>query len=148
MLPKPLSAIVILCEKILNEDNIVSAIRIIDTFFIPPPRDGGPPENAVLMHMLAVCKFSPDDDSTHLITLRLRRPDGTENDIDFGKPFEASLADLKPRIPGVPPAINLMAPVGVKATHMGLHRVILFVDGEEVAAALFTLLPAPEQATA
>ena len=78
------------------------------------------------------------------MTFRLRRPDGTEKDVDFGSPLEPSLADIKPTIEGAPRGVNIIAPWGVKATHMGLHRVALFVDGEEAAFTYFTLAPAPQ----
>ena len=98
------------------------------------------------MNVLAMCKFAHDDESEHLIVLRLTRPDGTETDVDFGKPIVFSLATLPPlKAPGVPRGANLIGPWGVKATNMGLHRLTLLVDGEESAYTFFTLAPLPDQ---
>jgi hypothetical protein len=146
--PKPLSASLILCEKILNEaDRVLSAIRIADLFYIHSVPDVSPENQAVMVNILVMCKFPTDDNSTHVVTLRLARPDGTEKDVDFGQPLEFSLASIVPVPPGSPRGFNVIGPWGVKATHMGLHRLRLLVDGEEVAHVVFTLARQPVQTT-
>jgi hypothetical protein len=144
MLPKPLSAIIILCEKVMQEkDDLVSTIRIADLFYVPLLPDVPIEKHAVLMQVLVMCKFRHDDESTHSIGLRLTRPDGTQKDVAFweptGHPLEFSLAELIPKVPEAPRGLNLIAPWGVKATHMGLHRLDLLIDGEDSASVFFTL---------
>src|SRR5580700_7769613 len=101
--PPPLSAFIVLCERVLNEtDSIVSAIRIADVLAVHVPPGANPESHAVIAHVLAMCKFSYDDESTRVIALRLRRPDGTEKDVDFGRPLETKLKDIKTTITAVP----------------------------------------------
>lgn len=140
----PLGATLILCEKILNEaDGVISAIRMVDLFYIAKVPAVPPEQHAAVMTVFVSCKFPSDDVSTHVVSLKLTRPDGTVKDVDFGMPLEVSLADIPVKVPGAPRAFNIVAPWGVKATHMGLHRLTLFVDGEERTAAVFTLAPQP-----
>jgi hypothetical protein len=143
---KPLSACVILCEKILNEEGILSAIRFADLFYIHPRPDITPEQQVVGMQLLVTCKFPSHDDTKHSIALKLVRPDGSETDVDLGRPLEFSLADIPLKSLGATRGINVIVPAwGVKATHMGAHRLILFVDGEEAASAAFTLALLPAQ---
>ena len=40
-----------------------------------------------------------------------------------------------------PTGVNLTAQLSLKATHMGTHRIIAMIDGEEEGLAPFTLQP-------
>jgi hypothetical protein len=140
----PLACTLLLCEKVLNEaDGVISTVRLIEMFFVPETSTP-PDQSVVLMQVFINCKFPPGDDSKHAISLRLTRPDGSEKDVDFGMPMEVSLAEIPVKIPLAPKAFNFILPWGVKATHMGVHRVTLFVDGKENVSAIFTLVrPVP-----
>jgi hypothetical protein len=143
-MPKPLSAIILICEKALHEaDEVISAIRIADAFYVPPPLPGIPIESHhVMMNLIIMCKFKPDDESKHSLTLLLRRPNGTEKNVDFGKPIEVSLSEIDIKVPGSPRGFNFICmPWGVKAICMGVHQVVLSIDGEEVTSTFFTLAP-------
>jgi hypothetical protein len=135
----PLACTLLLCERVLNEaDGVISAVRLAELFFVPEVL-GAPDQAVVLMHVFINCKFPPEDNSKHAISLRLTRPDGSEKDVDFGMPMEVSLAEIPIKIPLVPKAFNFILPWGVKATHMGIHRATLFVDGKETVSTIFTL---------
>lgn len=141
---KPLAAVILVCEKVLNEkDGVLSVIRIPDLFYVHSPPDLAPENQAVLMTVLIMCKFPHDDESTHSVLCRLKRPDGTEKDVDFGVPLEFPLKDNKEGPTTSPRGFNLIASWGVKPTHTGLHELILLVDGNEISSAFFTLLPLP-----
>ena len=143
---EPLATTLILSEKVLNEaDGVLSAIRMADLYYVPRLPSVLAENQVVLMTVLIGCRFPPDDMSKHSLSLRLTRPDGTEKDVDFGTPLEVSLAEIPIKVPGAPRAFNVVSPWGVKATHMGLHRLTLFVDGNEATKALFTLAPAPAE---
>jgi hypothetical protein len=138
---KLLSARVLLCEKVLFEfDNVISVIRLVDLFFVPPD----PSDFAVLMQVLVMCSFEHDDESDHVIHLSLKRPDGSEKTIEFPNGMEFSFEGQPTQYPGVPKGYSFAASWGVKATHMGLHEIIMTIDGDRVASTFFSLTPTPQ----
>src|SRR6266478_5219642 len=144
--PKPLSATLLLCEKILNEDGVFSIIRIGDLYYVPSVPDIPPEKQVVLMNLLIMCTFEADDQCEHLITLRLKRPDGSEKYVELEKPLTVDLGKLPPKFPDVPRKINFIAaPWGVKPTHMGVHCLILAVDGQDYTSTFFTLARPPAE---
>jgi hypothetical protein len=65
----PLACTLLLCEKVLNEaDGIISAVRLVHLFLVPEV-PAPPDQTVVLMHVFINCKFPPEDDSKHAISL-------------------------------------------------------------------------------
>ena len=143
-MPKPLSASLIICERALQEkDDVISAIRIVDLFLVALVPDIPPDKQAVSMTLVVSCQFANDDESTHSLAIRLLRPDGSDKEVELEKPLEINLASFPLRTPDSTRGIQLVAPWGVKPTHMGRHRVSLLIDGEVVASRWFILAPRP-----
>jgi hypothetical protein len=141
-MPKSLISITaIICEKILVErDRVLSAIRIVDLFFVDMAT-GVPPEKvAALLSLLVSTKFSEADDQLHSIEIKLLRPDGEIQTLvePHVPPIDRS------RYPGVPTGFNLHAEVAVSARQLGLHAFIIYIDGEEAVRTTFTLLTREE----
>jgi hypothetical protein len=77
-MPKSLISITaIICEKILVErDRVLSAIRIVDLFFVDMATGVPPDKVAAMLSLLVSTKFSGADDQLHSIEIKLLRPDG------------------------------------------------------------------------
>jgi hypothetical protein len=133
-----LSAYALICEKALVEqDGVVSAVRIIDVFTVPNPddlpRDIPPP--IVIINVLASIRVTPDDDGSHAVELKMIRPEGEEARIGVveGIPFPKS------RYPEFPKNVMFIAQIGVIVKKLGFHDMIVFCDGNEVARTGFIL---------
>jgi hypothetical protein len=133
-----LSAYALICEKALVEqDGVVSAVRIIDVFTVPNledlPKDTPPP--AVVINVLASIRVTPDDDGSHAVELKMIRPEGEEVSIGItgGSQFPTS------RYPGFPKNVMFLAQIGVIVKKLGFHDMIVFCDGNEVARTGFIL---------
>jgi hypothetical protein len=138
-LPKGfVAAFVIICEKILVEkDEMQSAIRIADIFqFQRLPGVVGEP--IIPINVLVQVRFLPTADPTHTLELRLIRPDGEMKTV--GPPVTQA---MHPKFPDVSIGYNFGAVFGVIARLSGIHYVVLFLDGQEVARAPFSLIERP-----
>jgi hypothetical protein len=138
---EPLTTSLIICEKVLNEvDTVLSAIRIADTYLVPEIKGVPTDRQVVYMSLLVALKFPTSDDSVHTFGLMLTRPDGSETKVDLGMPMQFDLKEIpQVKVKDAPHAINVVSTMGVKATHMGVHWLKLFVDDKEVAASIFRL---------
>ena len=133
-----ISATLLCCEKILNEEDVFSAIRLSEVFVCPPLPPGVLPERAfVEVHILAMAKFNIEDEGTHTAELFLIRPDGET--IPLGIQMKSDLSTLTPKIPVAPRGLTILAQFAVLQKQMGVHYFILKVDKEEVARCVFTL---------
>jgi len=144
------NAFVLTCEKVLFEkDDVISLIRLVDVFYAP--RGKVQPTNtvencpAIGMAVVAAVKFDPTaaDGTKHQFSLKLVRPSGEEKDILQG-PAEFELT-TSPKHPMAPVGFNgLFSPVMVVPKQLGQHRLIAFIDGQEVCQTIFTLAEVEE----
>ena len=143
-----ISASVIVCERVLREeDKVQSAIRIADVWFVPKPLEGVPKElhPAIQIQALAVVRVYPGTDGTgHLLRMRLIKPSGES--ADLGDPYEP---DFTQNIPAAPGGITIQAQIGIKAMSPkahGTYYICLLLDEQEIARAPVTLVPVPDEA--
>jgi hypothetical protein len=76
---KPFVQAALLCEQVLKEGEIVSAIRIVDTFTLDLPTDLGPNVVPSIELNLIVALKSGDVKGPYEIAVVLRQPDGKVN---------------------------------------------------------------------
>ncbi len=134
----PISTIILVCANVLNEvDGVLSAIRIVDVFVTEPQPEIPVDKQAVLMRVLVMCKFMPEDSGEHVLELHLIRPDGSVSQV--GSPFKGSCAPSS-KYEATPGGINLVAEIGVVPKQMGTHYFAVMVDGKERGRAPVTLV--------
>lgn len=130
-----ISVYAIVCERALQEqDGVVSAIRIVDVFYVEPVPDIPVEKRAIGITILASGRVAPEDDSEHTLEFFLVRPDGESTRLG-----EPSTGRYKSKVPGAPGGFNAILQIGVIPRVMGLHHVRVMLDGVEVARAVFTL---------
>jgi hypothetical protein len=135
MAERPLLAAAFLCEKVLLEkDEVVSAIRIVDTLFVSIPSNLPTDPKPVIQVTALVCfkKASPGVEAEkHQAGLRLHLPSGKEqppSTMDFTfKPDEVAGANL---------IVNMSLP----AQEFGKYWLDVAVDGEPMTRIPFRLL--------
>ncbi len=143
--PYLISASIFVCERILHEaDGVVSAIRIVDIFYVPEPPPSMP-ENAlplVQAYGCAILKSVAGHNEEHSIQLKMINTIGEITVV--GEPVKTrigSTAGLE-KVPGGA-TINAQLNIGVK--RLGTCYLCVEVDGEEVTRAPFTLLRLAEK---
>ena len=132
------SAYVFTCENVLLEqDQVISAIRIVDLFWVADPLPEIPVENTVVKAFFAgSIRFKPGvQDIECTVQFKLIRPNGEVSPV--GPPQTVKVG---PTIGGAPAALAHIVPAGVSPRVMGVHYVVLMVDEREVARWAFTLL--------
>jgi hypothetical protein len=103
--PKPLVALACVCERVLVEtDNVVSLIRVVDTFTLPLPLNRPMPGATLTSLIVVVALKSGDVVSEHDVGLRLRDPEGHDH------PVQKWTMDFRGGEQGVNLAINLAIP--------------------------------------
>ncbi|HVW85724.1 MAG TPA: hypothetical protein VHB50_13640 [Bryobacteraceae bacterium] len=128
----------LVCERVLTEqDSVVSAIRIVDVFWVgDPPADVPVERTAVIMNMLAMGRFKPGaPGAKHSMQFKLIRPNGEESPL-----LDAAEIMIEPKVDGAPAAFTHAISVGVIPRVMGVHYAAFVLDGIEVARSSFTLL--------
>lgn len=135
---KLISAFVLICEKLLTEqDRVFSAIRIaeryrfaIDEQMLPESR---PP---IVLSALAMLKgeMISETPETHALTYELIRPDGELQQI--AEPYEVKITH-----DGESPHYSVIAPITllVVPRQLGTHYIVWKADGREIARCLFIL---------
>jgi hypothetical protein len=104
------------CERVLHErDGVLSAIRIVDRFFVPlagdqPAGFSAPPFPGIQAVLLVVLKAGRAE-GTHPIHIQLERPDGLRQDV-------ASVDVLFERDDR---GVNIALPIGFQPEQQGLH---------------------------
>jgi hypothetical protein len=132
------SAYAVVCEKSLTEkDNVVTLVRVVEVFFIPPEMVGKPDSPPVLMTVYLNIRVTHDDEDPHTVALDLVRPDGETVPI----PISGDAIVLKGKYPGLHRSMNATGHVGVFPKQAGEHYFAVNFDGKEVARVYFTLLP-------
>lgn len=136
-----LSLNVLICEKLLVEqDNVISAIRIVEVFNIPVNPEVPLDRQGPSMVILASGKVPPDDESEHWVELFLVRPNGESSAIG---------ESLRSVFPGqaqsdFPRGFTIGFHLVVLAKQMGTHYIVVNFDGEEVRRVPFILQPAQQ----
>jgi hypothetical protein len=124
-----------ICEKVLHEqDGVLSAIRIVDLFYVDTATATDIPPERRAIKMAVVFRVRIADQEEHTVKLSLMRPNGQMASIVETPPTRA-----ESRIPEVAAGINGTAEIAVLAREMGTHYFILYCDGIEVARTIFTL---------
>lgn len=140
---QPIYSSLVLCEKVLQEsDGVVSAVRIVDIFYVSQTGIEVPPEHrAVLMQMFFQAKFPATAavGEEHAVELILERPNG-----ESGNVATSDAVRLVPSKVDGPKGISVVARFGVIPRQMGTHYLVILLDGKEVQRAPFTLAEAPE----
>jgi hypothetical protein len=132
---KPHLAAAVLCERVLVEkDEVVSAIRIVDSFqiLIPANMPAGTKPAIELTALLSFKKATGDRAEKHQATLVLRGPSGQMSihapSLDFYfKPDPVASA-------------NLIVNINLPASEYGTFEIDVSVDGEKVTTMPFRLL--------
>lgn len=148
--PKPQVAAAFVCEKILQEDKVVSAIRIVDTFRrvmrVVGPQGNDKPLNiqpsqvfdasggALDMSVLLILRAGPDVRGRHEVTIIGRNPEGKENVIPGG-PY---LVDYKLNDPTETAQfkVRIFMPGNAKS---GIYWLDVTWDGEPLTSIPFKL---------
>ncbi len=138
-MPKPIAGKIIICERILREDDgVLSVIRMYDLYRLSPFDSTTPPEKRQIpIKALAMVRFAADDTEEHTLEIGLISP---------GQP-EASFYKLPEKIKSVP---NANIPFGMDINMSGdllpttgTHFLIMRVDDQEFCRTAITVLPPP-----
>lgn len=125
---KPLVAVACLCEKVLREeDGVLSAIRVVDTYFIPQTAPAG----AAVSLTALICLKSGDVEGKSEISFRLTAPDGKE----VGAPPTYPIL-LEGREHGA----NLIVQLGLPAANLGHYMLDVLWNGEPLVGIPFKLV--------
>jgi hypothetical protein len=138
MAERPLLAAAFLCERVLQEkDDVLTAIRIIDTLYVSIPPNL-PPEAKPVIQITALLGFKKASPSSeiekHQATVRLRSP--------LGKEIPENSRDLFFQ-PGDIAGANLILNINMEVEEFGLFWLDVSVDGELVTRIPFRLLEKP-----
>jgi hypothetical protein len=133
--PKPLLTAALTCERLLHEkDEVVSAIRIVDTFVVPPPPPDVPPDSVAAVRLAILIAFKSGDASgQYSVSLVVRKPDGQS------EVLTEQAIDLRGGNHGVNLNIEFMFAV----RDMGLYWIDVLLDGERVTSMPVTLKRPP-----
>jgi len=136
---KPYLAAAFFCEKILYEkDDVLSAVRLVDTFFVTLPPNL-PEEATPVIQLTALIGFKQaapsDKPEKHQLQILMHAPSGPKSlqaapDILF-KPNEQAAG------------ANIVLHIATNAKEFGLYWTDVLLDGELVTRIPFKLLAAP-----
>lgn len=129
-----------ICEKVLFEGPVVSAIRIVEIFNVLVDPEIPLNKQGPFMVVVALGKVPVEDDSEHVIEVWLVRPSGHR--VQIGETIKSMLPlGPSPTIVPFPRGFNLAYQVGVSPQEMGLHYFSILFDGTEVKRLPFVLQP-------
>jgi len=135
------------CERTLVEaDGVLSAIRLIDIFFVPGERPIGVPEEAmplVQAYGCALLKTKPGYVGEHSLQMKILNTIGEMT--STGDPATVKLFS-KLGMEEVPGGVSIAIQLNIGVKRFGTCYLCLFLDGEEIARSPFTLLPQPPTA--
>lgn len=116
-----------ICERVLQEEGgIVSAIRIVDVFFVP---EGAPEDTPISFYVVASLKTVPVPDSEVTVGITLVRTTGEHEQLAQPQKYHLLSYNNDPSIPG---GFNLLMQLNVKPKNMGTCYVEIEVDGTVV----------------
>jgi hypothetical protein len=127
------------CERVLVEqDNVISAIRLVDTVTVNVPT-GLPGKAVPVIKLWAVIYFkSGEAPGGYTLTLKIRNPDGKSSPLGEPMPIH-----LRGGSHGVQTGIELQLAV----ERFGLFWIDVLLDGEPVTAMPLTLVEGVESPT-
>lgn len=135
MAEKPLLAAAFLCEKVLFEkDEVITAVRIVDTFYVSLPKDlpaGAKPTIQVTV-LLAFKKAVGDEAEKHQATLVVQAPSGK-------LPRQPPPLDFYFKADEVAGA-NLIVNIGLPLNEFGIFEIEVLMDGSWVTTIPFRVL--------
>jgi hypothetical protein len=141
--PEAISASLFICEKALfEEDRVVSAIRLVDIFYVNE-RPAHLPEKiqpAVEAVAILMVKCKPEDPKEFEISTKLITPDGTEHEV--GKKHRVNTAS---KVSGVPGGMTVRIHLSVAISGYGTYYLCALLDGEEVSRVPFSILLRPQK---
>ncbi len=138
MAERPHLMAALLCERVLAEkDEVLSAIRIVDTFYVTVPKNRAPeikPTVQITM-LLGFKKRVSDQAEKHLLTLRSKAPSGsTEQQPTIDLNFKADTVA----------GANLIANLQLGVKEFGVFQIEVMVDDTIVTVVPFRLLERAE----
>lgn len=133
---KPYVAVALVCENVIEEkDGVLTAFRIVDTFFVPPRPPGLPPEvQAGIAPTLLVGVKAGDLRGTFQLKLRLRPPTGQTVDVGTQSVL---LSDKQI-------GANVIIKFQMAAEPMGLYWFDVYWDKDLLTSIPLTLAPQPQ----
>lgn len=136
-MPRPIAGSLVICERIMREDDgVLSVIRIYDLYKLAPFDPNTPPEKRLVpVKALAMVRFAPDDEEEHTLDVGLISP---------GQP-EASFYRLPEKIK-VDPTLKIPYGMDINMSgdilpRLGTHYLIMRIDEQEFCRTAFTVLP-------
>ncbi|HEY1902117.1 MAG TPA: hypothetical protein VGG56_06790 [Terracidiphilus sp.] len=139
-----LSATCLICERVLREtDNAVSVIRLVNIFSFKSIPDLPVDKQAVPIVVFGIVQFSANDDDKHTVVLVIVRPDGEQSEVPLTTDQQIPVGPIIE----LPRAAHIIAQLGVVPRQVGIHQVVLKVDGIERARTQFVLRQAPDDPT-
>src|SRR6266852_4842885 len=144
--PFLISASALLCERILQEeDKVLSAIRIIDVIYVPQLPASAPEGSVtgVQEYCLIILKAQPGHQGKHLIEFRMLNPKGELTNIS--EPIEAEFKARPEFGKDVPGGATVSIQLNLAVKNYGTCYICVYLDGEEITRAPFTLLQQAEK---
>jgi|HubBroStandDraft_6_1064221.scaffolds.fasta_scaffold629338_2 hypothetical protein len=142
------SANLILCERyLLEKDEVLSAIRLVEVFVVPPPppgiadwKEGDPvPPGATTVRAFVIghIKATPRYTGNHRMSVRIF------NSRNEWVNMPDQTATFTSRFPEAPSVVGLIAELQLVVRNYGTTYVCLFLDDQEVARTSLTTAPPP-----
>jgi hypothetical protein len=131
---KPLVAVATLCEQILEEkDNVLSAVRVVDTYYVDPPPDLPAGKVAGINLKLLLSLKSGDLMGSHEVRLVLRAPTGKSTE------FHKQQIVLK----GGEHGVNLKIRFAMPVKEFGLYWFDVLYGDDVLTSIPLKLVPGP-----
>lgn len=140
MAEKPYLSAAFLCERVLLEkDEVLTAVRIVDTFYVSVPKNLPPDAKPTiqLTVLLSFKKVIGDQLEKHQATLHMYGPSGEMSEPPPSLDFYFKADEVS--------GSNLILNLGLPVKEFGTHRIDVLVDGDHVTTIPFRLLERPEE---
>ncbi len=145
---KPFVSAAVICEKVLREtDSVISAIRIVDTFYLSPPTASVKKQVLVFVLLISVRRMHLETPPLkHEIKLVLHTPSGQRPEVETVDGDVRMMDD--PIIPFVfeaperdqPASMNVVAQMITPIQEYGGYVFDVFLDGELASQVPFRVL--------
>lgn len=136
-----ISATAFICERILQEaDTVVSAIRIVDVFYVPELPPDAPPGALPFVQAYGVftIRTLPGHYGEHLLKFRLLNTQGEWSDL--GPPIKTEIKARLDFAQSVPGGASAFVQLNIAARNLGTCYVCCYLDDEEMVRVPFTLM--------
>lgn len=137
-----ISANVLVCERVLYEaDGVLSAIRMIDVFYVSPEKPKGVPDQALPLLQASICamlKSVPGHEEEHTFEIQLINTLGKASVL--AGPIKSKLG-ASVGMESLPGGLGMNTNLNLSAQHTGTCYVLLLVDGQEVARTPISIVP-------